>query len=481
MMLTNSYQATTDQVRNKYNTLTPAEAKKLNRSLFTGGTIQSNGSTTSNNHHPQQRYGTLRNVPIRTASVLHKPRAPPIVVTNLDTTIDQLDGASFGASSSLLTSTDSSLQRYSVNNPIREHQLNRSSSIRSASLYSANVDDQIIRGHTIARMKYNTLNNASNRIFSGESYSSASSTLISSGETPSKFISESVATNDYTNGFDKPPRSASKTSLSASTYKVFQSPFANFKKLFRHIQHPFSTNSTSNADQDDELERNTDFNSSIVSQNDLNKSYSPVCPPPPGELKSMCYMDSAINYSNYDEFTRSRNERSTANQHGFTSSTAQNQQLDNLKNNHNDRAESDAWQLTSLPVYYERNLTTVFEDKNVTSTNTIDQRSLIIRPPSHFDDTGDATKSINDDTFRMRQHKLPTDGSMQSLNSYTTTGSGYQTPANPYRFSFAQPLHPTREISTDQVSSCVNFSSSFEWYFEIRHPLIYSITLDWFN
>lgn len=589
MMTTGQGASSADQVRNKYNTLTPAEAKKLNRSLFTGANLP---AATSRQPHHHQCAG-LRQAPIRTASVLHKPRAPPIIVTDLGTTIDQLDGFSLRNHRSH-TPND---------NIARPGALNRSASIRSASIcptggladgrrhtfnhsqtsamnsrsslsysgassaatqpkqstiyqsqhlaqrhqqssleesisdlsFKSSLDcpifdpmrmqtvsvdlgnhctgnkpqhDPALRGQTIARIKYNTLNSASSRLFSGESYSStqsgmSTSTLRPASVTPSKSGADSEAAPPSSTHSSRPARSASKPSLSASTYKVFQSPFANFKRLLRSMPRPFAgpdeSTPTLNANFDTtttsshcngaasncNAESLGDLSiSDSISQLGLNKSQSPpACPPPPGELKSMCYMESAINYSNYDEFTKARNERMAQRQQAVRDG------LDpaNALNHHHldDRLsieshDSEAWQMTSLPVYYERNLTTVFEEKQAScemaqkmraqngsnadcgcrSNPDEEQRGHLIRPPTHFDDSADTTLTSDNINTIVTKHKLASNGSMQSLNSCATTGSGYhQAPATPYRFSFAQPLQPPHESCVNQVSNRV-FSPS---------------------
>ena len=657
-------------LRNKYNTLTPAEAKKLNRFLGTGTGPRAVASQQQSNNLPRQP-------PLRTASVLHKPRAPPIVVTNLDTTVDQLDSRSlsgggpnyhhpFGSNRSLATANSdlpntrqqqhyndsaddktasllrSTIARSSsvcpqVRDP-RRHTINygRASVLNSrSSLYNgrtselpsspdqhhqyfsqhqqraqaspalnestsnlsfkSSVDtadfahesyrfqtmsvdlgkqyynmnngtsspaknsttmtikpqhlDPMLRAPTIGRLKYNTMSSTSSRMFSDESYSSCRSEVSSTrscNATPTKFYNTTVASSDVNRGHNnidkrKPPRSDSKVSLSNSTYnKMFQSPFANFKKLFRNMPRPFTNGGplgSRQATATPKPENNVSsldpklYNTSVsnnytcrrqlkldnscqsdvsladisisdsISQISLNKSQSPpVYPPPPGELKSMSYMESAINYSNYDEFTRARNERLNTrqqlfstklnSQNGFASLVTgqgddnQHQQHSNLKST-NGLDEMDSWQLTSLPVYYERNLTTVFEEKQASCDNArdgqqssdkdskwahndLDQQQMI-KPPMDFDDNGqkrytdDAVGGDDTDrsTFDKRQQSdlSETNKLSQSLTSSTTADSvlDYQqqdkkqeqqrqqacdtlVPAKPYRFSFAQPL-----------------------------------------
>jgi hypothetical protein len=369
-----------EQIRNKYNTLTPAEAKKLNRFL---------------GNRP----------PARTASVLHKPRAPPIKVTNLDNT---------------------------------------------------NV-------------------------------------------TPTK-------NNYFPANIPERPQSASKLSLSSSTYKVFESPLANFKKLFRGMHRPFSqsnnTESQDNSNKTTTRQQQCD-NTSIadlslsdsISQISLNKSQSPtVLPPPPSELKSMCYIESGVNYSNYDEFTRARNERMRGNLRrasnvgrapslnrprldsqisniiSYDNSSVQHEQQASF--NKSDDSDDSSWQMTSLPVYYERNLTKVFKEKQPPCIEVVassrqsqvkatdferalsvvdpDEIYQTIKPPKRFDDPNNHLPVRGNDTSCDRAPSVDSFKSQtQSFATITdaTLELHRRQPATPFRFSFAQPLNDTDQVS----------------------------------
>lgn len=415
-------------------------------------------------------------------------------------------------------------------------------------------DPMLQRGHTIARLKYNTISNASSKMFSDESYSSAKSDLSarSGSVTPTRFGGGGGAGRSATTtgSMFKTPRSASKASLSSSTYKVLQSPFANFKKLFRNLPRPFSgvaaAQDTQSADShynvnnrhpddDDKAKQiQTDFlniscqsdqttigNISIsdsVSQISLNKSQSPpVCPPPPGELKSMSYMESAnVNYSNYDDFTRARNER-MARQQAEKSARQQNGDQDDgyqSKPTTNNDSDADSWQMTSLPVYYERNLTTVFEekqascelaDKNFGGRSELDiynntgtffgGGSQSIGPPSDFDDSShkrvnqlneNEDNDITDEQSQQQQQPIKTSRSIQSLVSSSSTSdsaldfqqrqqqlaTSVVVPSTPYRFSFGQPIQTNDQVS---VMILVIFSQPCARFMQSLCDIIYNL------
>ena len=396
---------------------------------------------------------------------------------------------------------------------------------------------------------------------SDDSYVSAKSKIsgsvrtINAGfESPKKLIS------DLSDSVRQP--SSSKTSLTSSTYKAFQSPFANIKRFFRNsIPKQFGatshgadeTDSASQVGQKDHerlcsvIEKSTNtgfsndsFKSSLSkytsdfsvgdSASIFNRSQTPpACPPPPGELKSMCYMGGSINYSNYDEFTRLRNRRLGNRPHsledpddlykrqtssvlprlppqpppvhrlisghnGLHSSTARQQQT---VQDCDQSGDSESWQLASLPVYFEHNLTTLFEEQKASNSKpqvgstsrpasanfmsiyqqpkTFDPSNSarvqangqssdngMIRPPKTFDDCRSNLRA-NDSTLTRSNSKVC---SNQSLSSSTTTESvfDYQrqpvavVPASPYRFSFAQPLPSTVPLSVNVCPAKVALS-----------------------
>ena len=431
----------------KYNTWTPAEAKKQ---LATS----------------QYLTARMRQQPIRTASVRHKPRPPPLVVTNLD--------------------GDTDTTRATTNNM----------SVNECSFSSAKSKLSLM---------------------SAESLSSSASLTPKKCSTPSS------------NKSSLQLKSSSRSSLSSSTYKVFQGPLANFKRLFNSMPKPFTTN---NLDSSSNLKPQRDphhrqdqdkrtlatkrpqtcdaFSSLSVCESFLNRSQSPPeCsppPPPPGELKSISYMD-AIKYSNYDEFTRSRNERfATIGGGSIYCGAATLERPRNVKrlpiNNLNHITpqpeqqvsqqqqqqpiysqqtqcdldmNSDSWQLTSLPVCYERNLSTVYEERRINNNNTnVDSvnncgavacqpsengdHHLSVRPPDKFDDVDSAIvanqQCAPQQTFgrplSLSRASTNQNSSHNSLTSIATTDSVldyHRQNGTSYRFSFGQPNASINQVS----------------------------------
>lgn len=377
--------------RCKYNTLTPAEAKKFNKSLAA---------------HSTHVYGSR--APVRTASVLHKPRPPPPIVTPIDN----------DCASTKQTTTD-----------------------------------------------------CPSRQLSDDSYMSARS-------------QQSESNCNY-------KLSPNKNSLSASTTKVFHNSLSSWKRFFRYMptRRSLSVNSNKNPDETDN-KHDEDGNSVSSRINpcdlDLNRSQSPpICPPPPGKLKSVSYMESTFNYSNYDEFTRARNELNTAGPKVARSNTSSNyssplvqdlrQRLMTRQPQHPrvpddkylDQSESDnsdAWQLTSLPVNYEKNLSTLFEERRSSGfkqqplqtwniqeasdecdysfkTNHRDNNLELPRPPSNFAEnlatkTGVTTTMILSDSDR---NVSSSTNSSQSLTSADSVLDHHKKTATSFRFSYAQP------------------------------------------
>lgn len=479
------------QTKSKYNTLTPAEAKKLNRFLRNG------------------------RQPIRTASVLHKPRPPPIVVTDLDGA-DEVDAKSLpinGAANNYSTSvcgvnyrdrrhsinygrpnslngrlyvvptsasSSSSCNKHSNNHQPTspndsESNLSYRSSIEIADsvygsmrLQTMSVDlgnpknlSQIydnVRDLNNVRSSQMTINDYQNNKLSDDSFTSARSEI----------------SMDMDRSSNK-SRSTSKASLSSSTYKVFQGPFANFKRFFRNMPRPFTSTTElkhqiNNNHISNHYEKSSEESMSRVC---LDRSQSPpVCPPPPGELKSVSYMESAVNYSNYDEFTRARNERLNVGHARYNDKyatvTKQQAAFDGFSTVSRtcDRDDSDSWQLTSLPVSYERNLTTVFEEKQSSPSDSprgnmkeelevaeYAQSEIInhlIKPPVKFDDDGKSQRCGNDVANNNHPPRTSATNSSQSLASTTTVDSVldyHRQTATAYRFSFAQTVPPTNQVS----------------------------------
>lgn len=415
----NNRQLTNSINRDKYNTLTPAEAKKLTRCL--GG-----------------------RPPTRTASVLHKPRAPPIIVTNLD---------DYGTYSSRTTRTISDNRNSKVNNsrnsiyfqntrsPSRsspndsESNLSYRSSLDVVSDSAYGSDRlqtmSVELGHP-SQMLYNSkdLFSEKNKL-SDDSYSSAKSSQ-----------SESVKL---------------KSSLSSSTSRVFQNQLFNLKKFFRCMPSRKSLGFSLDHKQSPGLNRSSrDDGKTLeesISQICLNKSQSPpVCPPPPGELKSMAFIENSVNYSNYDDFTRARNQQTSTLLNGHLRNQMQFNDYPRAEDNGltcEDQVDSDAWQLSSLPVSYERNLTTVFEERHnlgdppkipnknlINSVTARDNSNHLIKPPERFVDNGfeNLSKTINGTL---------TTSSSQSLASITTTDSlfDFNRQISSFKHSYAQPNH----------------------------------------
>lgn len=223
------------RVRSKFNTLTPAEARKINTFL------------------------APRRAPSRTASVLNKPRPPPIVTT---TNLDNLDTRSVDVTT--------------THRP-------------PPPLYGESGGEYITR-------QLSNLSHNSNR------------------------------------------SSASRTSLSSSTYKVFQSPFAIFKRLITSSNIVDSNHNSNNKTSQSTDNKDNDFfkipfdNESIksssgqrhalaVCDDNRPRSYHPNlnnsnlvtgANQQSDDLDGSgdgSFMERSSNYSNYDDFTRSRNER----------------------------------------------------------------------------------------------------------------------------------------------------------------------------
>lgn len=360
--------------RNKFNTLTPAEAQAHAKRLRAG----------------------LR-TPSRTASVLHKPRAPPMLAP----TTDQRPQCSPSPRDLPDCAPPSALQSMSVDlgDPAR--------SIASSSSYSS---PRSLAG-------FSKLRNIEH-------------------QQSSQCLKQ---------------RQASRNSLSSSTSKVIQ----NFKRLFqRQAPAPAPSPTPSNADALSYSSFHTSLNES-VSQICLNRSHSPatICQPlPPScDLKSMSYLEGnatlsqSVNYSNYDDFTRLRNEQTSNLLH--QSRPASNHHPDDLYSNlsHIDD-DSNSWQLTSLPIAYERNLTTVFEEQ--ANQAGLQRRALKPNPPDppvNFRSMT-STNHIGTEDESNRRISSPS----QSLSSVATIDSVLDSSVSnkqtlnskrtSFRFSYTQPI-----------------------------------------
>lgn len=471
----------TEQIRNKYNTLTPAEAKKLGK------------------------YLSHRQAPIRTASVLNKPRAPPIVVTNLDddgidlkqpaTSQQQQQQQQISSPSQYHDSISNLSFKSSRDSPdCAQQTVNRNFQTMSVDIgYSQTgqcrpVSINFDTTRTRLRCQPKRSNTLNSRIFD-DSFSSAKSDFInlsgrSSSATPTKFsyFPAHVAPTPLV----EPDRSSSKLSLSSSTYKVFQSPLAKFKRLFRGIQRPFSQ---ANTNRSDGQEKTTTINANkthhqqqtcarsladfslndSLSQSSLNKSQSPTVLPPalPEELRSLGYIGGgSVDYSNYDEFTKARNneltlpKRNSRNLHSNdTNGNNSGQQHSSFMRSGGDDSDEGSWQMTSLPVYFERNLTTVFEEKQHPVANLTDLAKSRQRRQ-----TRRLTQIISPIDFEHELKLLDSEEIYQTIKppkkfddlaNADDTSLEFQRcqPASPFRFSFGQPLSDSDKVSVSVIQS----------------------------
>lgn len=531
----NHYTGSLDR-RNKYNTLTPGEAKKLNRTLING-----------------------RQLPTRTASVLHKPRAPPLVVdefrlhkqyqdeqTNSSVHNDlrasspvsvntcglpelpdpqEIYGTAYktirpmSIHGSTNTTNNNSNRCARSNSTTCDSRLRRNSSLRYATVkahsrpnqqplrYQQNGHDvpdrasltkSVDLGHPLTDCldiygSTQTDFDLERSQLSNESFTSAASHFTNS-------------TNDNSQQ-QKIEGSASKSSLSSSTSKVFQNQFSSLKRFFRNIplRRSFISNSTTNTSNLDtqsvNLATEQQILSESISQLYLNRSQSPQpnCPPPPCELRSTTYMES---YSNYDDFTKARNEKTNA----LLSSNRSSRLYLNgyhANNNHNsnestqqqpvspstDEGQSpDSWHLASLPVSFERNLATVFEERSKLEFESKydevyrnqskpgqDLLRISVGPAARQQPSPSAPIKTQDNNFEQDNYsnkQSATSSSTQSLSSSNATNDSvldhqhrtsnqnnnkldtdnsnnthvtHLPPATPYRFSFAQPMKQQME------------------------------------
>lgn len=399
----NSYQSNNN--RAKYNTLTPAEAKNLSRHLS-------------------------RRPPARTASVLNKPRARPLLVTDLD---------DYGFRPTQTSTIDRLNTRIKSKSPI--YQVARSPSKGSPKDSGSNLSyrsssDIVDSAYGSDRLQTMSVD------LGNPSYS-----LYNSKDIYNQSHKSELSNDSYSSAKSKFVKLES--SLSSSTSKVFQNQLFNLKKIFRYLPSRRSFGLNSDQKQPSPTKDFNDDGTTLgdsISQICLNRSQSPpVCPPPPGELKSMTYIESTVNYSNYDEFTRARNQRTATLLNGQRNQVA----YDSCSRAEDiamglptlDRDDSEQWQLSSLPLSYERNLTTVLEEKQNFAlppelpkrNSTESDYGIFIKPPERFGDdkyeklvkTNNATSITN---------------SSQSLTSITSTDSiDYHQHTSSFKYPYAQP------------------------------------------
>lgn len=416
------------ELRNKYNTLTLAEAKKLNGHL--------NGRR-----------------PIRTASVLHKPRAPQ--PRSLSRTPSKSINQTLALENRTLQDSNRTLNEsfYSASSDCKCKSASKASLTSST---SRALKDQFSHFKKFFRIS------PIRRSFIGSSATSGSSNNISSGRN----------TGDDHQHHHRKPLPPQPPRLAAD---------------LQHNNHQSAATTTASTATMCDQNSLSDYISDLC----LNRSQSPpVCPPPPGELKSMIYMESNLDdYSNYDEFTYLRNQRTSAllmnslhhqrapeprsnkNQHqhhrhyhhhhrvgqhsngsgGSSSNGTENNSPSSL-----DQDDQDCWQMTSLPVAYERNLTNVMEERQQEASNAAppgytennnsnhsssDLKVLpacngFIKPPESFVDTngGGGVQQLSSGMSHT--------SSNQSLTSVTTTDSVldfHRQTGTSFRFSYGQP------------------------------------------
>jgi len=458
---------------NKYNTLTPAEAKKLSR------------------------YLSVRQ-PTRTASVLHRPRAPPLVITNLD---DYVSGAPrvTTPNTANLANTNGLLAKGQIGDTFNgTRSASACGSYGSRNCYNLGPTSVYTTSNPNQDTKCTALNSPNDSVSDLSFRSSLDIVDSAYGSDRLQTMSvdlgnpsqhhgslklynlpkqcdpdkvNKVSDDSYSSALshqsesNKQSKSISRTSLSASTSKVFQNQLFNIKRFFRHmpIRRSLVNNNESKRLSQNKLEQSLSNENSLtnsISQVYLNRSQSPpVCPPPPKELKSMSYMESSVNYSNYDDFTQMRATKPSTLSDGHSNENYRQTGVDSIKPAiAQDRP--DVWQAASLPISYERNLTTVFEEKlNLTQgcvkTDQLCNTSQNIYPrgtakglvklPANFEDN----ESLN-------VTPISTDSS-QSMNSITTADSVldfHRQTATSFRFSYAQPsafehvsLNPTNQYS----------------------------------
>lgn len=378
----NNCQSNNSSTSGKYNTLTPSDAKRLTSYLG-------------------------RRPPTRTASVLHKPRARPLLVTNLD---------DYGFQSTQTSTNREFSNKTNTNNPIFS-QNTRSPNVSESNLsYRSSLD--------IVDSAYGSDGFQTTSIDLGR----PSRSIYNAKDT---FNRSQTKQPDVCYTPSSPDQSKSvklESSLSSSTSRVFQNQLFNLRKFFRYLPSKrFGFNPNQKQPPSPSTNQGDDARTSneSIPQICLDRSLSPTVCPPPGELKSMPYIENTINYSNYDDFTRARNQQTA---------TLLNSQRNQMAEDNFPRTEDmglptrdheglETWHL-SLPLSYERNLTTVLEEKqNLTDPPQLPQRNPtdyyekhLIEPPERFGNPTYGSMVTNNKV-------ISTTNSSQSLASITTTDS----------------------------------------------------------
>lgn len=466
---------TSNERRNKYRTLTSAETKQLTKYL--------------NSRQPA-----------RTASVLHKPRAPPMVVTDLDdygmlSVVPQVPPRSLVSEAPAGVSDGLSVDS------------TRKQSIRSGSSYSNGCHGNSVnlgtnhsnslqsKCNNTSTMNHSKLQISPNDSMSNLSFRSSLDVVDSAYgsdrlQTMSVDLGNQYGSNitryNQTQYYDKQDKNKLsddsyssakshisdigklKSTLSSSTSKVFQNQIFNIKKFFRHMPTRRSFMGGNNSDNNTDNEQKTTFDTNRMEDRySLNESISricldrsqspPVCPPPPRELKSMSYMENTVNYSNYDDFTRARNKQTSTllNNHA-RGCQQQPSQSDDCGLPIVDRDDSESWQLTSLPISFERNLTTLFEEKQNPTAKTFHKNKAPITQYRNLNSkTGEHDRSIKpprnfDDVARIEKHPTSSSCSTQSLASITTTDSVldiHRQNNSSFRFSYTESNNVYAQVS----------------------------------
>lgn len=377
--------------RPKFSTLTPAEAQA----------------------HAKRLRANLR-APSRTASVLHKPRAPPMLVD------------------------DRPAPPVSSPSPAR-HSLDLPDCAPPSALQTMSLD-------------------------LGEAARSLTS-YTGSPRGPIAFLKLAGAHNQAS----LKQRQASRTSLSSSTSKVIQ----NFKRLFqRQTSAPSSrqAQARSISPSADSLSYSSFQTSphslaSSISQTCLNRSQSPATtclPPPPScDLKSMNYMQSngalseSVNYSNYDDFTRVRNEQTNNLLHLHKPTGQQSSDLySNLSHIDDD---TNSWHLSSLPIAFEGNLTTVFEEQANHSGRQRAPAGLPNPPEPHNTNFRSVSSASRNEPANHGNCRISSPS--QSMSSIATIDSVLDSSAcnkqllnsrrTSFRFSYTQPVVYDQQVRSD--------------------------------
>lgn len=469
----------------KYNTLTAADAKFVRQHM----------TSSSNIRHP-----------MRTASVLHKPRVPQSLTTSVDAateikiekvgydTVDRFSVRSAsvcGRNANLDTrSLRGSSSNYSHNNrmPKCDTRTNLQPEIYDRSTATSPIDNDsfhssfdVVGSCTLAPSKFRQA--ANSPLYSSIHYSS------SSHNSPNKMTEDSDKSGS--SRYYTPAKACNKPNLKT---QFLQSGLSSLKNLFKfpafNLTKQTTTTELSNSSQtlnaskinsssketkiniQDELKRKppTSFNDSLANSNSL----SPTSIPCLQELKSLSYLENTFlsNYSNYDEFTLNRNNKTLSMLAEKRELFPEKREKDNsaTSTNHNsannfltsdrfidktkigDKQLNNHWLMTSLPVTLDSNLTTVSEEQNATLDETIN----FIEPPPQYADTtkfsvtspAALSKPVSITNCVPKNLIQSDSSSSQSFSSITTEDSALECRKKPtaYRFSYGQ------ELDIQQVS-----------------------------